>query len=439
MDKLFYPMMAVKSLIPLDLRLFDNTNVTTDGGLSGEMKTFYAKRLLDNAEPYLVHNRFGQKQTIPAGGGKTIEFRKYTPYPKALVPLEEGVTPHGRKLEMNVITATVDQYGDYTELSDVLKTTAIDPNLLIAIRQHGAQAGRTLDTVTRDVLVGGDNVMYAPAVASNGTETAILLRKDITTACKLTPKMVRLAAGVLKRQLAPYIDGSYIAIIHPDVATDLMGDNDWIEAHKYAKPENIENGEIGKMYNVRFYQSTEAKIIGPKDMLGIPGYKRTKLKTAITTATKDIYPVDAFTTAQATAINAAITAGETYTLYLNGTEVEVDSVTGGASGTCKITLTANVQSIAADAPICGVGAGKLGAAVYCTLFLGNDAYGVTEIEGLGLQHIVKQLGSAGTADPLDQRATAGWKATAVCKRLVEQYMVRVEHSTESFGAEAVSN
>ena len=43
-----------------------------------------------------------------------------------------------------------------------------------------------------------------------------------------------------------------------------------------------------------------------------------------------------------------------------------------------------------------------------------------------LQHIVKQLGSAGTADPLDQRATAGWKATKVAERLVEAYMVRIE-------------
>ena len=52
---------------------------------------------------------------------------------------------------------------------------------------------------------------------------------------------------------------------------------------------------------------------------------------------------------------------------------------------------------------------------YSTLILGADAYGVTEITGGGLQHIVKQLGSAGTADPPNQRATAGWKATEGCR------------------------
>ena len=64
--------------------------------------------------------------------------------------------------------------------------------------------------------------------------------------------------------------------------------------------------------------------------------------------------------------------------------------------------------------------------MYSTLILGADAYGVTEVSGGGLQHIVKQLGSSGTADPLNQRATAGWKATKVAERLVEQYMIRIE-------------
>ena len=70
--------------------------------------------------------------------------------------------------------------------------------------------------------------------------------------------------------------------------------------------------------------------------------------------------------------------------------------------------------------------GAGGRDVYATLILGANAYGVTEITGGGLQHIVKQLGSAGTADPLNQRATAGWKATKVAERLVEAYMIRIE-------------
>jgi len=60
------------------------------------------------------------------------------------------------------------------------------------------------------------------------------------------------------------------------------------------------------------------------------------------------------------------------------------------------------------------------------LFLGKNAYGTTEVEGGGLQNIVKQLGSAGTGDPLNQRATSGWKATKTAEILTEEFMVRNE-------------
>ena len=80
-------------------------------------------------------------------------------------------------------------------------------------------------------------------------------------------------------------------------------------------------------------------------------------------------------------------------------------------------------------------AGAEGRDVYATLILGDNAYGTTELAGGGLEHIVKQLGSAGTADPLNQRATVGWKATKVAARLVEAFMVRIETaSTFEVGA-----
>lgn len=64
--------------------------------------------------------------------------------------------------------------------------------------------------------------------------------------------------------------------------------------------------------------------------------------------------------------------------------------------------------------------------VYSTLVIGKNAYGVTKISGHGLEFIVKQLGSAGSADPLDQRASAGWKANKAAVILNDAYMVRVE-------------
>ena len=71
-------------------------------------------------------------------------------------------------------------------------------------------------------------------------------------------------------------------------------------------------------------------------------------------------------------------------------------------------------------------------AVFSTLFIGDGAYGVTEITGGGLQTIVKQKGSAGTADPLDQRSSVGWKAIKTAEMLVQNYLVRVESCVPDF-------
>ena len=324
-------------LLPAVLNLFaGNTNVTTDVGLSDEMKTFYSDYLIDLAEPNLVHDQFGQKHPIPKNGGKTIEFRKYDPLPKALEPLTEGVTPDGQKLTMGVVTATVKQYGGFIELSDILLLTAIDNNLVQATKALGSQAGRTLDTITREVLNGGTNVQYCEGQVNSRAE---LSYTDETTNHNLTVDAVRRAVRFLKVMNAPKINGYYAGIIHPDCSYDLMSDPKWVNVKTYSDPEGIYEGEIGRIEGVRFVETSEAKVF-----------------------------------------------------------------TGGGAGSRD---------------------------VYSTLILGDDAYGVTEITGGGLQHIVKQLGSAGTADPLNQRATAGWKATKVAERLVEVYMVRIE-TTSTF-------
>ena len=65
--------------------------------------------------------------------------------------------------------------------------------------------------------------------------------------------------------------------------------------------------------------------------------------------------------------------------------------------------------------------------VYGTLIFGQNAYAISRISGESLKNIVKPLGSAGTADPLDQRTTSGWILTFVAKILDQNMIVRVEH------------
>ena len=73
------------------------------------------------------------------------------------------------------------------------------------------------------------------------------------------------------------------------------------------------------------------------------------------------------------------------------------------------------------------GEGATGSDVYATLVFGKNAYGVVSLRGQkNIQTIIKPLGSAGTADPLDQRASVGWKAWTVTKILNDNFMVRIE-------------
>ena len=211
-----------KTRFPFALQLFAQLpNTTASEGLSVEMKTFYEKRLIDQAEPRLVHDQFADFYPVPVGGGKTIEFRKYDSLPKATTPLTEGVTPDGQSLNVTNITSDLHQYGGWTPLTDVLQMTAIDNNVVQATRILASQAGRTMDSITRDVLAGGTNVIYAPKVSEDGTETPVSSRADLDETCKLTPKLFFQAAAQLGAMNADTIGDSYVAIIHPYAAYDL--------------------------------------------------------------------------------------------------------------------------------------------------------------------------------------------------------------------------
>ena len=401
----------------------ENGVVTDANALSAEMKAFYDKTLITLAGANLVHEQFGQKRPIPKNGGKTIEFRKFSKLPKALTAITEGVTPAGNKLSVSAVSCTVDQYGDYIEQTDMLELTAVDNTIVEATKELAAQAGLTLDTVVRNELVGGTNVMYAPKV-ENGVETEITLREDLTEACRLRVKDVFKAAAELKAVNAPKIGGSYVAIIHPYVAYDLMQEagEQWVGITKYVSPENLLKGEIGTLGGVRFVESTEAKIFAPAEIA--EGLSRLHVKTAATASTSVTVKESL----------ESVTFDTPVEIWVGGVKNTVTAITAGEDGS-TLTLGAAATVSAGDV-ICGTGGGRDGSAVFCTLFLGENAYGVTDVEGGGLQHIVKQCGYGN--DPLNQRSSVGWKATKVARRLLEEYMIRFE-SGSTFSATATEN
>lgn len=235
------------------------TAFPADGGMTSTMKTFYDTELLENARPELIHTQFARKQTLPAGRGKTVEWRKWNTLDDAGV-LTEGVIPTGQKFGQSAVTQAITQYGTYVSVSDQLELHAIDDVILGAAEELGASAGTTLDKLVRNVVAAGTNVQYCDKVAANGTHTAVTSRAALDLTAKLTPDEVNKAVTLLKKLKAPKIDGKYIAIIHPSVAYDLRSSEAWVEAHKYAGITELFTGEIGELHGVRFIETTQARV-----------------------------------------------------------------------------------------------------------------------------------------------------------------------------------
>lgn len=304
-------------------------------GLSAQQKTFYQRVLLERLLPKLVFMKYGQPKPVPKNEGATVNFRRFNSFTPTTTPLTEGVTPTGETITYGTVTATIQGYGKYVIITDQLDMMGIDDNITEATEALGENAGESLDMVVRDVVAAGTNVFYAGSAVS---------RDQVTASDILTGAMMRRVRQVMARNNVKPVKGAgaYLAFVHPDVAYDIMGDSAWTNANQYAGSQKIFDGEIGKLYGVRYIETTMAPIF--------------------------------------------------------------------------------------------VGEGAAGCDVYGTIVIGDGAYGVPDIAGSSKPEIiVKPLGSGGSEDPLNQRASVAWKAYLAAARLNELCILRVE-SAASVGA-----
>lgn len=297
--------------------------------LSVENQTFYDRALLERELPELFFYEDGDKKVIPKGKGTSVEFRKFNSLEVPKNSLTEGVTPEGKDLKITSIKATAKQEGDFVKVSDVLDMQGKDPVITETSELLGEQSALTIDTRIRDIVCSGTTVQYANGKAN---------RDALTNADVLNGKEVRKAKKRLKKaNIKPFSDGCYHMIIDADQEYDFKDDttgNGFVEVTKYAKPENMLTGEIGRYDGVR------------------------------------------------------------------------------------IRVSSNIESVKNTNSVY----------VHKGIMYGRHAYGVPEItKGKGKASIiVKPLGSSGTDDPLNQRATIGWKAFFTAVRLNELGICRVE-------------
>ena len=404
-----------------------NTQTTTNTTSTTHLnKEYYDKKLLVWARTKLVHAKFGQKRKIPKNNGKRVEFRRYDLFDPELAigGLQEGVTPTGQSLSQTHVEAEVAQYGAYVEVSDVLETTAFDEVVSDSTELLGEQLGTVVEWVTRNAMNAGNNVQYA------GGKTN---RISITATEKLTVAEVRKAVRTLKKAKARMFtsteDGSvrkphFICICSPEATYDLQSDQLWQDVSKYSNAEQLYTGEIGRLFGVVFVESTEAKVFH-STVINAVNAGTTTSATFVLKQEPSAAAVEYLSTPNAK-------------IYINGTEYTLASSNPYNAGTKTVTLSATA-SLTANHVVCSADAGaidstsKVGIDVHSTLVFGAESYGVIDIDGGGVvKTIVKRPGSAGAADPLDQRGTVGAKVNAYAATILNQlWLVRIEHAVSA--------
>jgi len=239
---------------------------TTRTQIPAEVNNFYSRTLLMRAVPLFIHTKYGQVRDIPQNSGtSTIKFRRYGNLAAATTALTEGVTPAGSQMSVTDITATVAQYGDFVTYSDVVDYESQDAVLTEFAEVLGDQAGDTLDQLARDVLAAGTTVVYVgqtsrAAVSAADLITAVEVRKMVRTLknnkARRVTRMVAASTGIATEPVAQ----AYISIVSPDTTFDLQDETGWVPVEKYSAAMSVMEGEVGKLGDVRFVETPNAKV-----------------------------------------------------------------------------------------------------------------------------------------------------------------------------------
>jgi N4-gp56 family major capsid protein len=249
--------------------------VTQYGDISPRVAAYAVSQLLKRGMPYLVLEKFGQTYPVPTNSTKIAKFRRYflagstgsagdgNPanafgVPLATTPLVEGVTPTGKKLANQDYTVTLQQYGDYVTITDVVMDTAEDQVLNQATEALGESAAQTIETIRYNVLKAGLNVFYANGASRSAVNTAITLAMQRKVTTGLTRQNAKRITQIVKStpdfRTEP-IEAAFIGLVHPDLESDIRNMTGFIPTKQYGTVTPFEN-EIGSVETVRYLQST---------------------------------------------------------------------------------------------------------------------------------------------------------------------------------------
>ena len=397
------------------------------------LEAYLQRRALENVQPTLGYLNDAQLIDQPVNSAsKHVRFFRYTELPAITKPLYEGVTPDSQKLEETAFTVMTKQYGGYMDYTDEIDLWHIDKKTQAMSDRLNRQAALSIDTVGRDAICAGLNVMFPASVSA---------RASIAATDKISYVMVKKAVRNLKRKGAqPFADGFFHAKIDHDTYYDLSQDSHWINVAQYQNDTRVQKFELGTIYKVKFFEvdngkvfSTETYLYGTTEkllMANVAYDSTNRIMTIQETMTEDV-------ARELTGKLVYVKVSTSYTLMC----IERIWPSGTANQT-KIQFrwqpAANVYSnwtynatASSNTQIVPTGGGN-SVDVHASIIYGQDAFGMVKLGGKGkpnIQIIVKPLGSSGSDDPLNQRGTIAWKvpffAAAV---LQDDFIVRLEHA-----------
>jgi N4-gp56 family major capsid protein len=239
-----------------------------NSSLNQAIQTIWSKEILFQAMPILRFEQFAVKKTeLGVAPGLRVNFLRYKNFAVDPSPLTEGVRMTTNALTAEQIAITVAEHGYAVAVSELLLNASFDDVMASASRLLGRHMAQYLDVQARNTLSAATSAVFgydrsgiAGGAFTNYDEgTAGTSIASLDGAFKLTTAAIKDAALTLAGKNIPRLGETYVQFVHPKQSRDLRSNPEFIEVTKYAAPGNFMLGEIGRLYDVVFIETTQVK------------------------------------------------------------------------------------------------------------------------------------------------------------------------------------
>jgi N4-gp56 family major capsid protein len=233
------------------------TGTSLDGGeavkLDNHVRVVYSKEIEFKALPIMRFVQFAKVKTeLGTQPGLTIQMMTYNNLKRG-GKLDEGIRMKPQALSSTMKSITVGERGNAVSMSELALKTSFTDTMADATTLLSRDVALTLDIELRDTALTAPNVIFGRK--ADGSKVAN--RLALTAECDIRVASIKDAVEILATNNTPKIEGSYyICFVHPHQSRGLRDDSAWIEASKYGAPDQLFTGEIGRIDDVRFIETT---------------------------------------------------------------------------------------------------------------------------------------------------------------------------------------